>query len=110
MGGECGGREGRQDGIKYHVAKLPTEFIEGAGGVGHRRRGKGSAGWTGCRFRFFALLGRFPPLFFIPFNLTSSPGRSAWLYIRLTPFPANFQIGHLLFPYFREDKYGYHPQ
>ena len=44
--GGCGGREGRQDGIKYHVAKLPNEFIEGAEGVGHRRRGKGSARGT----------------------------------------------------------------
>ena len=51
--GECGGEgKGGRTGLNTHVAKLPTEFIEGAEGVGHRRRGKGSAGWTGRRFRF----------------------------------------------------------
>ena len=32
--------KGGRTGLYTHVAKLPTEFIEGAEGVGHRRRGK----------------------------------------------------------------------
>ena len=56
--------KGGRTGLYTHVAKLPTEFIEDGEGVGHRRRGKGSAGWTGRRFRFFAL-----PSFFMYFFL-----------------------------------------
>lgn len=103
--------EGRGDrmGLNTHVAKFPTEFIEGRGS-GHRRREKEALGGRVVASVSLRLLRLFLffSFFFRAMGQIDAVDRFAYTQLRRRRRrPRNPQNRPPIFPYFREDAYGY---